>query len=59
MPRESQSKMNAHNQMMNAFKAYMILKEVMIPEQFAGFFVSPSTNSPTTTVSKVLCFSFI
>ncbi|KAG5612876.1 hypothetical protein H5410_024157 [Solanum commersonii] len=43
--------MNAHNQMMNAFKAYMIMKEGMIPEQFAGFFVSPSTNSSTTTPS--------
>ncbi|KAG5629525.1 hypothetical protein H5410_001242 [Solanum commersonii] len=43
--------MNAHNQMMNAFKAYMIMKEGMIPEQFAGFFASPSTNSPTTTPS--------
>ncbi|KAH0736477.1 hypothetical protein KY285_012184 [Solanum tuberosum] len=38
-----------HNQMMNAFKAYMIMKEGMIPEQFAGFFASPSTNSSTTT----------
>ncbi|KAH0745680.1 hypothetical protein KY285_007337 [Solanum tuberosum] len=43
--------MNAHNQMMNAFKAYMIMKEGMIPEQFAGFFASPSTNSSTTTPS--------
>ncbi|KAG5568773.1 hypothetical protein H5410_064210 [Solanum commersonii] len=42
-----------HNQMMNAFKAYMIMKEGMIPEQFAGFFVSPSTNSSTTTSSDV------
>nr|XP_033514641.1 uncharacterized protein LOC108946914 [Nicotiana tomentosiformis] len=41
--------MNAHNQMMNAFKAYMIMKEGTIPEQFAGFFVSPSTVSPTTS----------
>ncbi|XP_018631360.1 uncharacterized protein [Nicotiana tomentosiformis] len=40
--------MNAHNQMMNAFKAYMIMKEGTIPEQFAGFFASPSTVSPTT-----------
>ncbi|XP_049397256.1 uncharacterized protein LOC125861384 [Solanum stenotomum] len=40
-----------HNQMMNAFKAYMIMKEGMIPEQFAGFFASPSTNSSTTTPS--------
>ncbi|KAH0658359.1 hypothetical protein KY289_027107 [Solanum tuberosum] len=44
-------RMNAHNQMLNAFKAYMIMKEGMIPEQFAGFFVSPSTNYPTTTPS--------
>ncbi|WMV33888.1 hypothetical protein MTR67_027273 [Solanum verrucosum] len=57
--RNHNQRMNAHNQMMNAFKAYMIMKEGMIPEQFTGFFVSPSTNSPTTTVSKVLCFSFI
>ncbi|KAH0698754.1 hypothetical protein KY284_012969 [Solanum tuberosum] len=41
-------RMNAHNQMMNAFNAYMIMKEGMIPEQFAGFFASPSINSPTT-----------
>jgi len=47
-----------HNQMMNAFKTYMIMKEGMIPEQFAGFFASPSINSPTTTVSKVLTFLF-
>ncbi|WMV50939.1 hypothetical protein MTR67_044324 [Solanum verrucosum] len=40
-----------HNQMMNAFKAYMIMKKGMIPEQFMGFFASPSTNSPTTTPS--------
>ncbi|KAG5606432.1 hypothetical protein H5410_027924 [Solanum commersonii] len=40
-----------HNQMMNAFKAYMIMKEGMIPEQFAGFFASPSTNSSTITPS--------
>ncbi|KAK6796204.1 hypothetical protein RDI58_003905 [Solanum bulbocastanum] len=51
-------KMNAHNQMMNVFKAYMIMKEGMIPEQFAGFFASPWTNSPTTTVSKVFTFLF-
>ncbi|OIT29459.1 hypothetical protein A4A49_51452, partial [Nicotiana attenuata] len=38
-----------HNQMMNALKAYMIMKEGTIPEQFAGFFVSPSTVSPTTS----------
>ncbi|XP_075108996.1 uncharacterized protein LOC142180811 [Nicotiana tabacum] len=37
-----------HNQMMNALKAYMIMKEGTIPEQFAGFFVSTSTISPTT-----------
>ncbi|OIT31246.1 hypothetical protein A4A49_22969 [Nicotiana attenuata] len=37
-----------HNQMMNALKAYMIMKEGTIPEQFAGFFASPSTVSPTT-----------
>ncbi|XP_016494957.1 uncharacterized protein LOC107814135 isoform X1 [Nicotiana tabacum] len=40
--------MNALNQMMNAFKAYMIMKEGTIPKQFAGFFASPSTISPTT-----------
>ncbi|XP_070021542.1 uncharacterized protein [Nicotiana sylvestris] len=40
--------MNAHNQMMNAFKAYMIMKEGTLPEQFARFFASPSTVSPTT-----------
>ncbi|KAH0748704.1 hypothetical protein KY290_027936 [Solanum tuberosum] len=28
-----------------------VVPKVMIPEQFAGFFVSPSTNSPTTTPS--------
>ncbi|KAH0633415.1 hypothetical protein KY284_036201 [Solanum tuberosum] len=32
-------------------RAYMIMKEGMIPEQFAGFFASPSTNSSTTTPS--------
>jgi len=47
-----------HNQMMNAFKAYMIMKEGMIPEQFDGFFASPSTNSSTTNVSNVLTFLF-
>ncbi|KAH0781500.1 hypothetical protein KY290_001098 [Solanum tuberosum] len=46
--------MNSRNQMMNAFKAYMIMKEGMKPEQFVGFFVSPSTNSPTTTVDLVV-----
>ncbi|XP_070046997.1 uncharacterized protein [Nicotiana tomentosiformis] len=40
--------MNAHNHMMKAFKAYMIMKEGTILEQFAGFFASPSTVSPTT-----------
>ncbi|KAG5576954.1 hypothetical protein H5410_057088 [Solanum commersonii] len=41
--------MNAHNtQMMNVFKEYMIMKEGMISEQYAGFFAFPSTNSPTT-----------
>ncbi|KAH0636379.1 hypothetical protein KY290_036819 [Solanum tuberosum] len=32
-------------------RAYMIMKEGMIPKQVAGFFASPSTNSPTTTPS--------
>nr|XP_016486618.1 PREDICTED: uncharacterized protein LOC107806860 [Nicotiana tabacum] len=29
-------------------RAYMIMKEGTLPEQFAGFFASPSTVSPTT-----------
>ncbi|KAF3662018.1 putative F-box protein-like [Capsicum annuum] len=31
---------NSHNLIMNAFKAYMIMKEGTIPEQFTGFFTS-------------------
>ncbi|KAH0693331.1 hypothetical protein KY285_020428 [Solanum tuberosum] len=40
-------------QMLQVVKAhaYMIMKEGLIPEQFAGFFASPSTNSSTTTPS--------
>ncbi|KAM3248516.1 hypothetical protein P3L10_010285 [Capsicum annuum] len=40
--------MNSHNQILSALKAYMILKEKMIPEQFVGLFDSPSMVSPTT-----------
>ncbi|KAH0688721.1 hypothetical protein KY285_015878 [Solanum tuberosum] len=38
--------MNAHAQMMNAFKTYIIMKEGTIPEQLAEIFVSttPSTR---------------
>ncbi|KAF3654655.1 putative F-box protein-like [Capsicum annuum] len=35
---------NSHNLMMNAFKAYMIMKEGMMPEQFVGFFTPTSTD---------------
>ncbi|XP_047249403.1 uncharacterized protein LOC107867597 isoform X2 [Capsicum annuum] len=35
---------NSHNLMMNAFKAYMIMKEGTIPEQFAGFFTTTVNN---------------
>ncbi|KAM3304144.1 hypothetical protein P3S67_015176 [Capsicum chacoense] len=40
--------MNSHNQILSALKEYMIMKEGMIPEQFVGFFDSPSMVSPTT-----------
>ncbi|KAM3284029.1 hypothetical protein P3S67_022827 [Capsicum chacoense] len=39
---------NSHNLMMNSFKAYMIMKEGTIPEQFAGFF-TPSTPTDVST----------
>ncbi|KAF3664609.1 putative triose phosphate/phosphate translocator TPT, chloroplastic-like [Capsicum annuum] len=39
--------MNSQNQILSAFKAYMIMKEGMIPEQFVGLFDSPSMISPT------------
>lgn len=35
---------NSHNLMMNDCKAYMIMKEGTIPEQFAGFFTSPTVK---------------
>ncbi|XP_060209970.1 uncharacterized protein LOC132636909 [Lycium barbarum] len=38
--------MNAHTEMMSAFKMYMIRKEGRIPEEFAGIFVS--TTPPST-----------
>ncbi|KAK4360426.1 hypothetical protein RND71_019378 [Anisodus tanguticus] len=34
--------------MMNAFNAYMIMKEGTMSEQFVGFFATPSTVCPTT-----------
>lgn len=34
------------------------MKEGMIPEQFAGFFDSPSINSSTIIVNNVLTFLF-
>ncbi|KAF3654284.1 hypothetical protein FXO38_15205 [Capsicum annuum] len=39
--------MNSQNQILSALKAYMIIKEGMIPEQFVGLFDSPSMISPT------------
>ncbi|XP_009790999.1 uncharacterized protein LOC107826133 isoform X1 [Nicotiana tabacum] len=33
-----------YNQLMNTLKAYMIMKERSIPEQFAGIFASPPTT---------------
>ncbi|KAM3265662.1 hypothetical protein P3L10_002656 [Capsicum annuum] len=39
---------NSHNLMMNTFKAYMIMKEGMIPEHFARFF----THSTPTDISS-------
>nr|XP_033517605.1 uncharacterized protein LOC108948812 isoform X3 [Nicotiana tomentosiformis] len=41
--------MTAHHPMMNAFKAYMIMKEGTIPEQFSGIFVS----LPPISVNKI------
>ncbi|KAM3235933.1 hypothetical protein P3L10_015970 [Capsicum annuum] len=41
---------NSHNLMMNAFKAYMIMKEGTIPKQFTGFF-TPSTPTDVSTGS--------
>ncbi|KAM3325496.1 hypothetical protein P3S67_000621 [Capsicum chacoense] len=42
---------NSHNLMMNAFKAYMIMKEGTIPEQFVGFFTS---STPSDVSSRPL-----
>ncbi|KAM3282073.1 hypothetical protein P3S67_025718 [Capsicum chacoense] len=39
---------SSHNLMMNAFKVYMIMKEGIMPEQFAGFF-TPSTPSDVSS----------
>ncbi|KAM3338094.1 hypothetical protein P3S68_032420 [Capsicum galapagoense] len=39
--------MNSQNQILSALKAYMIMKEGTIPEQFVGLFDSPSMVSPT------------
>ncbi|KAM3282753.1 hypothetical protein P3S67_026398 [Capsicum chacoense] len=39
---------NSHNLMMNAFRAYMIMKEGTIPEQFAGFFTSPTPSDASS-----------
>nr|XP_033516143.1 uncharacterized protein LOC117280537 [Nicotiana tomentosiformis] len=33
-----------YNQLMNTLKAYIIMKEGSIPEQFAGIFASPPTT---------------
>ncbi|KAM3337164.1 hypothetical protein P3S68_032864 [Capsicum galapagoense] len=45
---------NSHNLMMNAFKAYTIMKEGTIPEQFAEFFIpSMPTNVSTGSLSDV------
>ncbi|KAM3200530.1 hypothetical protein P3L10_032892 [Capsicum annuum] len=41
--------MNSHNQILSALKAYMIMKERTIPEQFVGLFDSLSMVSPTAT----------
>ncbi|KAH0693506.1 hypothetical protein KY285_020603 [Solanum tuberosum] len=35
--------LNCHNQMMAAFKSYMIMKEGTLPEQFVGLFAPPPT----------------
>ncbi|KAM3359181.1 hypothetical protein P3S68_022114 [Capsicum galapagoense] len=47
---------NSHNLMMNTFKAYMIMKEGTIPEQFAGFFTSPmlsdTSSGPLSDVNE-------
>ncbi|KAM3269223.1 hypothetical protein P3S67_030105 [Capsicum chacoense] len=47
---------NSHNLMMNTFKAYMIMKEGMIPEQFAGFSTSPmpsdASSGPLSDVNE-------
>ncbi|KAM3202415.1 hypothetical protein P3L10_030039 [Capsicum annuum] len=40
--------MNSHNQIMSALKAYMIMKEGTIPEQFMGLFDSPQCFSHST-----------
>ncbi|OIT00498.1 hypothetical protein A4A49_59800, partial [Nicotiana attenuata] len=42
---------NVNTQIMNAFKAYMIMKEGKIPEEFAGIFVSPPRSTPTDAAS--------
>ncbi|XP_016573178.1 uncharacterized protein LOC107870964 isoform X2 [Capsicum annuum] len=51
--------MNSHNLMMNTFKAYMIMKEGTIPEQFAEFFtyLTPS-NASSGALSDVNGRSF-
>ncbi|KAH0662189.1 hypothetical protein KY284_027120 [Solanum tuberosum] len=38
--------LNSHNQMMAAFKSYMIMKEGTLPEQFVGLFAPPPTMTP-------------
>ncbi|XP_060208996.1 uncharacterized protein LOC132636254 isoform X2 [Lycium barbarum] len=43
---------NNHNQVMNALKTYMIMKEGMLPEQFAGLFPSPTTPSDAVSASR-------
>ncbi|XP_075095263.1 uncharacterized protein LOC142173549 [Nicotiana tabacum] len=43
--------MNVNTQMMNAFKAYVIMKEGKIPEEFAGIFVSPPRSTPSDAAS--------
>ncbi|KAG5578421.1 hypothetical protein H5410_058555 [Solanum commersonii] len=35
--------LNSHNQMMSAFKSYMIMKEGTLLEQFVGLFAPPPT----------------
>ncbi|KAF3642825.1 putative F-box protein-like [Capsicum annuum] len=44
---------NSHNLMINAFKAYMIMKEGTILEQFAGFFTPKPSDVSSGPLSDV------